>query len=98
MSGPRAPHPLRHEPQRTPLKFEEPPNLMRSRLRATPKNMKGVINAGPPESTYFRDVIERGWCTLRGTSRDGSTGGAPNGPSQPTTAGTRKNGCPSALD
>jgi hypothetical protein len=24
MSGPRAPHPLRHEPQRTPLKFEEP--------------------------------------------------------------------------
>src|SRR5215213_2424391 len=26
MSGPRAPHPLRHEPQRTPLKFEEPAN------------------------------------------------------------------------
>jgi hypothetical protein len=24
MSGPRAPHPLRHEPQSTPLKFEEP--------------------------------------------------------------------------
>jgi hypothetical protein len=26
MSGPRAPHSLRHEPQSTPLKFEEPPN------------------------------------------------------------------------
>jgi hypothetical protein len=25
MSGPRAPHSLRHEPQSTPLKFEEPP-------------------------------------------------------------------------
>jgi hypothetical protein len=24
MSGPRAPHSLRHEPQSTPLKFEEP--------------------------------------------------------------------------
>jgi hypothetical protein len=24
MSGPRAPHSLRHEPQTTPLKFEEP--------------------------------------------------------------------------
>jgi transposase len=32
MSGPRAPHPLRHEPQRTPLKFEEP--LMRRELAA----------------------------------------------------------------
>jgi hypothetical protein len=26
MSGPRAPHRLRHEPQCTPLKFEEPLN------------------------------------------------------------------------
>jgi hypothetical protein len=27
MSGPRAPYRLRHEPQSTPLKFEEPLNL-----------------------------------------------------------------------
>jgi hypothetical protein len=27
MSGPRAPHSLRHEPQSTPLKFEEPVNF-----------------------------------------------------------------------
>ena len=33
MSGPRAPHSLRHEPQTTPLKFEELLRIGRNRRR-----------------------------------------------------------------
>jgi hypothetical protein len=35
MSGPRAPHSLRHEPQSTPLKFEEPLYLLLQLARTT---------------------------------------------------------------
>jgi hypothetical protein len=35
MSGPRAPYRLRHEPQSTPLKFEEPPIELEARAIVT---------------------------------------------------------------
>jgi hypothetical protein len=45
MSGPRAPHSLRHEPQSTPLKFEEPVNhpIRRSSIGVQPAAMEGVL-------------------------------------------------------
>jgi hypothetical protein len=38
MSGPRAPHWLRHKPQRTPLKFEGPPNWDSDLVRAVQRD------------------------------------------------------------
>src|SRR5215217_5711408 len=58
MSGPRAPHPLRHEPQRTPLKFEEP---VTQDLPAWLQILADVL-----EATVIPVTIKRS--TLRGTA------------------------------
>ena len=43
MSGPRAPHSLRHEPQSTPLKLEEPPNRQLDCARLAKQH--GIVSA-----------------------------------------------------
>ena len=60
MSGPRAPHSLRHEPQSTPLKFEEPV----THPVAGPQRQTAGRSAGP----WADCGGDRG--SLRGVSED----------------------------
>jgi IS30 family transposase len=63
----------------------------------SPEQIAGRLKVDFPDQPEMQVSTETIYQSLYVQSR-GSAGGAPNGPSQPTTAGTRKNGCASALD
>ena len=78
MSGPRAPHSLRHKPQSTPLKFEGPDSLGQAKRR-TEEYAESQLFEGNANGAKFNLTNNHGWVEKTVQEHEGGffgTGGA----------------------